>query len=80
MPFVTVRDYKPTIRKGLVKNKSLDNGEASGEVLSAGMPMGLLLAITYSTNTGINPKYSTDDILVSGRITQNTVNIRVKTD
>ena len=71
MPFLKVKDYKPSARKGTA------SGSKSFTQNLGGMPIGLLLAITYS-NQSID--YASSDISIAGRIIQNTINIRVKTD
>ena len=72
MPFLKVKDYKPSARKGTASGSRIaPNGVG-------GMPIGLLLAITYSNTQSID--CASSDISIAGRIIQNTINIRVKTD
>ena len=73
MPFLKVKDYKPSARKGTA------SGSKSFTQNLGGMPIGLLLAITYSDSQSIGYG-GASDISIAGRIIQNTINIRVKTD
>lgn len=80
-PTIRNAEEKPTIRKSFRQNRLIRPAITSTGLLQGGMPLGLLMAITYSENQTIRFDTQTeiiaDDVSIALRIEEKPVNIRL---